>query len=527
MAVWENETCNPWRFETQLLHDDAMRGSVGIAQAQGVLDILSAASRLLSHPADFEAAAPAIAQQLVPLWVEGCTIGLWGGTGDPRIIASTGKAPREGSFTRRPVTSSGITGQPDGGWAMQLPIALHDDAFGFIWLAGSGEAPSGIVSALARELAVRIAIAIDAAKAIAREQHVAETLQRSLLPERLPGNPSLVLSAAYRPAAGESIVGGDWYDAFELSDGRIGVSIGDVAGHGLSAAVVMSEARQAVRACAFDATTPGEALARANQMLRRAPMMVTALLGVFDSRNGTFTYASAGHPPPILQTPGGHRFMFPVGDLPIGVEEDALPASWTFTLLPGTLLLLYTDGLIEYSRDVLAGETALLEALGAECDALTDEPARNIVERVFGVAENNDDVAAMTLYVPARAVDAFEVVASAVPFAAPYIRRPLESWLCDRGIDENRRFAVIAAVGEAIANVVEHAYAGIPGTVHLHVRLEDSTVTVSVEDSGAWRPTEKRDERGRGIPLMRALMDRVEIRTDRSSTRVRMQLQRA
>lgn len=501
-----------------------MAGDLTIAPAQGVLEILSTASRLLSNPQEFEAALPLLAGLMVPAWADGCAIGLWGGDGGVRVVASAGKVPRDRSLGGRQSLDL-VVSKVRGGWLLRTAIAVHDDAFGFMWLGGSGEAPSALVTGLAQELAIRIAVAIDAAKAIAREHHIAETLQRSLLPERLPSAAGMSLSAAYRPAAGESVIGGDWYDAFEVSDGRIAVSIGDVAGHGLSAAVVMSEARQAVRSSAFDAQTPGEALARANQMLQRAPMMVTALLGIYDPKNATFTYASAGHPPPIVQTPGGHRFMLPVGDLPLGLDLSGVPASWTFSLRPGTLLLLYTDGLIEYSRDILAGEATLLTALGDECSALSSEPAKNIVERVFGVATNNDDVAAMTLYVEPRATETFEITASAVPFAAPYVRRPLESWLSERGVDADRRFNIIGAVGEAIANAIEHAYSGTPGTVQVSVRIEGSMVRVYIEDGGVWRPAEKRDERGRGIPLMRALMDRVEIRTDRSSTRVRMQLQ--
>ena len=507
-----------------MLQGEPRTGDLTVAPAHGVLEILSTASRLLSNPREFEAALPPLAASLVPGWADGCAIGLWGGDGGVRIVASSGKVPRDRSLGGRHTLDPLVT-KVRGGWSLRVAIAVHDDAFGFIWLAGSGDVPSSLITGLAQEIAVRVAFAIDAAKAIAREHHIAETLQRSLLPERLPSGAGIALSAAYRPAAGESVVGGDWYDAFELTDGRIGVSIGDVAGHGLSAAVVMSEARQAVRSSAFDAASPGEALARANQMLQRTPMMVTALLGIYDPKNATFTYASAGHPPPIVHTPGGHRFMLPVGDLPLGLDFNSVPASWMFSLRPGTLLLLYTDGLIEYSRDIVAGEEALLAALGAECDALSSEPAKNIVERVFGVADNNDDVAAMTLYVEPRPTDSFEITASAVPFAAPYIRRPLESWLFERGIDEDGRFAIIGAVGEAVANAIEHAYTGTPGTVHLSVRIENSVVRVYIEDGGVWRPAEKRDERGRGIPLMRALMDRVEIRTDRSSTRVRMQLQ--
>ena len=102
------------------------------------------------------------------------------------------------------------------------------------------------------ELALRVAVAIDAAQIYAREHHVADTLQRALLPEELPRDDHLTFDAAYLPGAQEAAVGGDWYDAFRLPDGRIAFSVGDVAGHGLRAAIVMGEVRQAFRAAALN-----------------------------------------------------------------------------------------------------------------------------------------------------------------------------------------------------------------------------------------------------------------------------------
>jgi len=491
----------------------------------GVLEVLSATSRLLLPAEEYEEALPVLARLLVPAWVDACAIGLCGDDGAMRIVTSLGRPPDDGALTRR-IPHPPITTLSDGaGWTLELSIAARGEGFGFFWICGSGEGPSSLVMSLADELSLRIAIAIQTARAIAREHHIAETLQRALLPEQLPRNANALLDAAYRPAAGESIVGGDWYDAFELPDGRIGLSIGDVAGHGLSAAVVMSEARQAVRASSFDARSPGEVLTRANQMLRTTPMMVTALVGVFDPRTSTFSYASAGHPPPLVISPDDQAFVLPNGDLPLGVVEALKPPTWTFTLQPGSLLTLYTDGIVEYARDLAHGESALAQAARAELRELSEHPARALQERIFGTAQNTDDVATLTLYVPPREVESFDCVFSAVPFASPFVRRALERFLIDRGVDEERRFAVITSVGEAVANAVEHAYGELPGTAHLFVRFEGSLLRVHIEDCGRWRPATKLDERGRGIPLMRALMDRVEIRTDRASTQIRMQLQ--
>ena len=108
---------------------------------------------------------------------------------------------------------------------------------------------------------------------------------------------------------------------------------------------------------------------------------------------------------------------------------------------------------------------------------------------------------------------------------SPFVRRALEHYLVEQGVNENNRFAVITAIGEALANAIEHAYVEMPGTVRLRLGLADSEINVKIEDSGRWRPVTKNEERGRGIPLMRSLMDSVEIQTNRSSTQIRMRLQ--
>ena len=143
---------------------------------EGSLQLLSSASRLLLPAEDIEGALPVLAQLLVPAWVDGCRIGLAGDEDEVRIAASVGER--------------------ESGWTLEIPIRGRGPArYGSMWLAGSGEGPSSLIRSLADELALRIAIGIDTAQAIAREHHVAETLQRALLPEILPSNPSAVLDA--------------------------------------------------------------------------------------------------------------------------------------------------------------------------------------------------------------------------------------------------------------------------------------------------------------------------------------------
>ncbi len=374
------------------------------------------------------------------------------------------------------------------------------------------------------ELALRIAITIDAAQVYAREHHVADTLQRALLPDRLPADPQLAFDAAYLPGAEEAIVGGDWYDAFRLPDGRIAFSLGDVAGHGLRAAIVMGEVRQAFRAAALNPNSPSLVLERANTIvnMRANPVMVTAIFGIADPRDSTVTYASAGHPAPVLALPCGTAHVLPKDGVPLGIVNVVAASDWTITVPPGAMLALYTDGLIEYSRDAIEGERRLIDALRAAAIETPAQPARALLARIFDGRANTDDVATLTIAANDAPSTHFSFAVSALPMAVPIVRRSLDRYARRLGIDEDRRFALLTATGEALANAVEHAYDGTPGLVRVSAGTADRALSISIEDEGKWKPAQRRDERGRGLPLMRALMDGVEIRTHQGRTQVRL-----
>jgi anti-sigma regulatory factor (Ser/Thr protein kinase) len=296
--------------------------------------------------------------------------------------------------------------------------------------------------------------------------------------------------------------------------------MGDVAAHGLQAAIVVGEVRQAVRTASLTANSPADVLERANAMvnLRAEPVMVTTIFGILDPPTSTVTYAVAGHPAPVLVMPDFRAELLPSGGLPLGVADAVGSADWTFTLAPGSLLALYTDGLTEYRHDVLEGETQLMRALERE---LADgaPSARSLLGRIFAFAENTDDAAALILAaapdVPARD---FYFEFSAIPFAVPMVRHALRRYAHRMRLDEDRTFALITAVGEAMANAVEHAYDGPAGNVRVRVVHDGGVFVATIEDFGRWKPAEKHEERGRGLPLMRALADAVEIRTDHQRT---------
>lgn len=180
------------------------------------------------------------------------------------------------------------------------------------------------------------------------ERAGAMELQRSLVPSALPQIPGMELSARYRP--GKESVGGDWYDVFTLPSGEIGVVMGDVAGHGLPAAVVMGRMRSALRAYALETTDPAEVLRKLNRkMLHFEPdATATVLYAVCDPGLERVRVSSAGHCPPVLAVPGSPaQCLLTRPDVLIGLEEVLPRRTTTIELLPGSLLCFYTDGLVE------------------------------------------------------------------------------------------------------------------------------------------------------------------------------------
>jgi hypothetical protein len=194
------------------------------------------------------------------------------------------------------------------------------------------------------------------------QKRISDALQTAFLIKHLPVAPNLGLHATYVPATSEAQVGGDWYDAFELPDKRILFSIGDVAGHGLDAAVVMSRARQAIIAAALHENDPARVLERANAaILLQESRMVTAICGYIDPATLEIVYATAGHPPPILARPNLPSITLPYDGLPLGIIANATYRTFVATASDGAVMVLYTDGVIEHKRDLIQGTARLLE----------------------------------------------------------------------------------------------------------------------------------------------------------------------
>ncbi|GAB3818488.1 hypothetical protein GCM10027605_71170 [Micromonospora zhanjiangensis] len=245
------------------------------------------------------------------------------------------------------------------------------------------------------QLAQAVAAAVEAQRSYDEEHRIAVTLQRSLLPRRIPRINGLDLAVRYEPASAQTEIGGDFYELVVL-DGHLLVAIGDVAGHSLHAATVMAEIRHALRAYAVEGHQPGEMLDRVDVLMRTLlpGEFATICVLLLDPRTGRARLASAGHLPPLVNVDGRVDRLRHRAPL-LGVRADR-PADLEFVLPPGGTLVLYTDGLIERrDSDIDAGLAALTTAVRHVEDDLDQFCARLLVE--LAPDEIQDDVAVLAL----------------------------------------------------------------------------------------------------------------------------------
>ncbi len=359
-----------------------------------------------------------------------------------------------------------------------------------------------------------------------RKEQIVDALQQAFVPRALPTAPGVAFDAVYRPAEDDARVGGDWYDAFALPDGRIVFSVGDVAGHGLDAAVRMALLRQGILAAALDAGDPALVLERVNRMLLvQKGGLATAIVGFVEPSTCEVVYASAGHPPPILAGAGRAAFL-PYGGMPLGIQPELELAVTRVPWTGPSAIVLYTDGLVEFSRDIAAAERRLLDvtlAVGAERD---DDPASSIVARTLAGSRTEDDMAVLVLRLEpqrGRAVVSGSQTGTVLgswdfdarePAAAPLVRRRVVRFLARVARSEDDPSNAELVLGELLANVVEHA----PGPVHVEVDWRDRAPLLTVRDAGPGFHERRRrlspptSESGRGLYLISQLGQDLNVR---------------
>ena len=415
-------------------------------QAQRRLALLAEATSMLAATLDVDESLSRLTDLVVPFVADWCMVELVGVDGDVRRVASTHVDPDKLEVLRRveqlqprvrtprsPVEQVIRTGQPvllpqvpdtvltelDEGHeladayrelaprsAMVVPLRARRQVLGALSLVSStsGRTYDEDDLAMAADLARRAALTVDNARLYEREHHVAEALQRSLLPS-LPVVEGIDRAAKYLPGSRAAEVGGDWYDLFRLPDGAVGIAVGDVMGHDLTAAVAMGQLRSVLRSYAWQGSPPSVVLDHLDQLVQGLEMaqLATAIYARLDLPQdgpGRLRLANAGHLPPVLRRPDGTAVLLDgAQSLLVGAALGTARDELTVEVEPGSMLVLYTDGLVEQRG--LDPDTGL-ERLRLAVEAVDGAEAHVVVEELLRALDGttrDDDVALLVVRV--------------------------------------------------------------------------------------------------------------------------------
>lgn len=366
----------------------------------------------------------------------------------------------------------------------------------------------------------KAALAIDNA-ALSEQRAVTQIMQRTMLPDVLPQVPGLRFSAKYLPAGSGVRIGGDWYDVFSLPSGRLTFVIGDVVGRGVMAASVMAEIRIALRAYLLEGHELSDVMSLLNELLfsMGRNRSATAAILELDVETEALEAVSAGHLPGLVVGPDGQSsFLDQPDGLPLGFSSGGEYGCTRQQFPVGSTLLLYTDGLVERRDEPIEQGLARLQAAAAAAAQGEDSDfADRVYRTLIAEAALEDDVALLAI----ESVPLGERIELTLPAQANVLaglRRTLSRWLARHGLSEDDRFNVTLATSEAAGNAIEHAYAAREAMFTVICERDDYAVRVTVKDNGRWRDSSPYG-RGRGLAIMRALVDSLDInRSDEGTT---------
>jgi serine phosphatase RsbU (regulator of sigma subunit)/anti-sigma regulatory factor (Ser/Thr protein kinase) len=362
-------------------------------------------------------------------------------------------------------------------------------------------------------IAAVVAQAMRRALAFRAQQTTSEMLQRSLLPESVPELDGLAMGAYYESGGPGVDVGGDWYDVLPLADGRVAVTLGDVMGKGVAAAIVMGQVRSALRAYALIDPAPEVVLERLDLLVSSLGMseqIVTVAYAVVDASRDRLTLALAGHPSPLLALPGAEpRQLELAAGPPLGLGAGPWQAS-DLALPSEALLLLFSDGLVE-TRTL-----GLEEGIRELCERVAgiDRRRRHPRELCARLAElmrrhDSDDDVTMLAVMSTSGMSMRTATAEfpADSSASPLARRALAGWLAGWDVDDDVADTAALCLSELVTNAIIHSGT----TPRVTARLDDERLLVLVQDHGH-RGTARRSEEheptdisGRGLMLVETL----------------------
>jgi FixJ family two-component response regulator/anti-sigma regulatory factor (Ser/Thr protein kinase) len=406
-----------------------------------------------------------------------------------------------------------------------VPLLADDRIIGVMHVGTTAAreftAEDTVVLQLASDRAGR---AIERARRFQQEHETAVTLQRSLLPDRLPDIPGLALAARYLPGAAGTEVGGDRYDVIPLADGRVGIAMGDVVGRGIPAASLMGQLRNGLRAYAIEGHTPAAVLERLDRMVQSLSpgRMATLLYMVLEPDGRNAVFANAGHLPPLVVEEGRMpRLLDGARGVPLGVLPYASFDEAGARLEPSSTLVVYTDGLVEERGISIEIRLEELQRVASAPFEGPNELCERLLHELLPEGPGVDDVAVLALTTAPASTDRLALTLPAEPEALITARRALRNWLAEVGVDPEALYDITLATGEACTNAIEHAYAPGEASFDIEATRGDDDVFVLVRDYGAWREP-RGQNRGRGLKLMETLMDEVVVRREQTGTTVEL-----
>jgi PAS domain S-box-containing protein len=348
------------------------------------------------------------------------------------------------------------------------------------------------------------------------------TLQHAMLaPTKLPPG----FAVRYEPAVPPLEIGGDWYDVLRVGDHRIGIIVGDCVGRGLSAAAVMGQLRSSARALLLTGAEPARLLEELDSVAELIPdaFCTTVFLAVLDTESGEFFYSCAGHLPAVLAAPQSRTSLLAdARSVPLAVQRKSSRPQTSVVLPPGSTLMLYTDGLVE-RRDVSLddGIARVSETVAGGLHLTVDAVADAVLSEMAPASGYDDDIA-IVVYRRPYAPLSIEGIVTADELSD--IRHRLAAWMRAARIPDERVADIVLAVNEACANSIEHGYRGRkPGKLRVEGENDGARVHLRVIDRGSWKPAPTDPGiRGRGLLLIRAVSDWLEMECTASGTTVDM-----
>ncbi|MCM2394092.1 SpoIIE family protein phosphatase [Streptomyces albipurpureus] len=491
---------------------------------------LATLSTCLSQATNVSDALSGTLSELKGLWRARGVLAAVFGRGDAPFVTATGaptlwhELPPEQRQTltdlrERPLLTP--TADPTGAGI----LIEHPDGPLALWIdLGSSRPFTSEDQLLLSLLAGHLAQGLVRVHQIDQQRETALALQRAILgPAQLPQG----FAVRYEPATRPLEVGGDWYDTVALPDGRIGIVVGDCVGRGLEAATVMGQLRSACRALLLQDASPARVLTALDRFAAGVPgaMCTTVFCGVLDPGSGRLTYSSAGHPPGILAHADGTTLLLEEGrSTPLAIQPDFQRPEAHCTMPARATLLLYTDGLVERRRRPLsAGIDQASEAVHQGRDCALDELATQVMSHLAPAGGYDDDVALLLYRHPGPLDMTFPAQSQQL---AP-VRSALRSWLAQCELPPQTAHNILVAAGEACANAIEHGHRHTPGdTVRLRAEAFVDNLHLTIADTGQWKTpiAAVNTHRGRGLALMRAMMQQVTVTPGPAGTIVDMHL---